>query len=213
VSQPGDFRAAVAAGAMGAQRSYDALLESIVNVARAIFAAQAASVMLHDPQARELVFAAVAGEGSDHLVGTRIPDSAGIAGWVLTARQPLVLEDVAADPRFARDVAESTGYVPDGLMACPLLLADRALGVLSVLDRPERPSFSLPEMDLLGHFAHQAALALDLAQSARAARSLLDGNDTQLADLAGLAEQLGRLDEDQRPAAQALISALRRLIR
>jgi GAF domain-containing protein len=212
VSEPADFRAAVAAGALGAQHAYDALLDSIVNVARSIFAAKAASIMLHDLDAGELVFAAVAGEGSEYLVGTRIPAHTGIAGWVLTARQPIVLEDVAADPRFARDVAQSTGYVPQGLMACPLELEDRALGVLSVLDRPARPSFTLPEMDLLGHFAHQAALALDLAQKARAARDLLAAGDTQLADLADLAERLARLDEDRRPAAHALISALRQLL-
>lgn len=213
MSDAPDLRAAVAAGALGAQASYDALLGSIVSVARAIFAAKASSIMLHDEPAGELVFAAVAGEGSDHLIATRIPDQTGIAGWVLTARQPIVLEDVASDPRFARDVAQSTGYVPSGLMACPLMLQDRVLGVLSVLDRPARPSFSLSEIDLLGHFAHQAALALDLAERARAARDVLSAADTQLADLAALAERLGRLDEDRRPAAEALITSLRALLR
>jgi GAF domain-containing protein len=170
VIDPEDFRAAVAAGAVGSQRIYDALLDSIVNVARSIFGAKASSIMLHDPAAGELVFAAVAGEGSEHLIGIRIPASTGIAGWGTEARQPIVLEDVGADPRFARDVAQTTGYVPEGLMACPPMLQDRALRVLSVLDRPARPSFTLPEMDLLGHFAHQAALALDCRASPQRSR-------------------------------------------
>ena len=53
-----------------------------------------------------------------------------------STRQPLVLDDVQSDPRFARDVAEKTGFVPQGLMAVPLLADERALGVLQVLDRP-----------------------------------------------------------------------------
>ncbi len=212
MSGPGDLRAAVAAGALGANDTHAALLRSIVDVARAIFHARASSIMLHDSDASELVFAAVSGEGSKHLVGTRMPAARGIAGWVLSARQPVVLEDVAADPRFARDVAESTGYVPSGLMAVPLLLDDRALGVLSVLDRPEHAAFTLPEMDLLGHFAHQAALALELANRAERARTVLSEGDSELSDIASLVETIAGLDGSRHEAGLALLRALRSLL-
>ena len=101
----------------------------------------------------------------------RFPAEHGIAGWVLATRTPLILEDVRNDPRFAGDVAEGTGYVPSGLMAAPLLHDERALGVLEVLDRPERAHFSLQEMDLLGLFANQAAIAVDLLLRARDCRA------------------------------------------
>ena len=71
------------------------------------------------------------------LLGTRFPSSTGVAGWVLVTRQPLVVDDLTKDTRFSRDAAESTGYVPRGLMAVPLLAEENALGVLEVLDRPE----------------------------------------------------------------------------
>ena len=131
------------------------------------FSAKASSIFLLDEAAGELVFEAVAGEGEETLVGTRLPAGTGLAGWVLATRQPLVVEDVDADPRFARDTAAETGFVPKGLMAVPLLDGERALGVLEVLDRPQRSRFSLAEMDLLGLFAAQAAIALDLLQRAR----------------------------------------------
>ena len=54
-------------------------------------------------------------------------------------------------------------------MAAPLLHEEGALGVLSVLDRPEQSLFSLQEMELLGLFANQAAIAVDLLLKARAA--------------------------------------------
>jgi len=212
MSEAGELRAAVAAGALAGERARRALLQSITDVARAIFRARASSVMTHEPAARELEFAAVSGEGSEHLVGKRLPDSTGIAGWVLSAREPVVIEDVASDPRFAKEVAGSTGYVPRGLMAAPLLLDERVLGVLSVLDRPEQANFSLSELDLLGLFAHQAAIAIDMSAAARRARAALEGHDPALGDLAATAELIGALEGKQRERGLAFLASLRSLL-
>jgi GAF domain-containing protein len=207
-----ELRAAVAAGVITAEEQYRALLQSIVEVARAIFGARASSIFLLDEEADELVFEAVAGEGSETLVGRRIPSSTGIAGWVLVTRQPLVLEDVQNDPRHARDVAEGTGYVPKGLMAVPLLHDERALGVLQVLDRPKRARFSLAEMDLLGQFGGQAAVALDLLLNARRAKAVLDGGDSELGTVARVAAALDRLEGDRREAGLRLLVELERVL-
>ena len=154
------------------------------------------------------MFAAVVGEGEDHLIGMRFPAGTGIAGWVLATRTPLVIEDVQKDPRFASDVAEDTGYVPSGLMAAPLLHEERALGVLEVLDRPERAHFSLQEMELLGLFANQAAIAVDLLLRARRAEHLLDSDEDELGVVARLAAAVDALDEDRREAGLRLIREL-----
>jgi GAF domain-containing protein len=203
-----DLRAAVAAGALGSEESYRELLQAIVEVARAIFGARASSVFLHDEQTDELVFEAVAGEGAGELVGKRFPSSTGVAGWVLVTRQPLVIEELEQDPRFAREAAESTGFVPKGLMAVPLLHEERALGVLEVLDRPQEAAFSLKEMELLGLFANEAAIALDLLQRAREARAVLEQEDGQAAALARLAARLSEAEPEQREATQRLLEAI-----
>jgi GAF domain-containing protein len=201
------LRAAVAAAVVGAEEAHRELLSSVVEVARAIFQARASSVLLFDEATDELVFAAVAGEGSDTLVGRRFPSSTGIAGWVLVTRQPIVLEDVASDPRFARGTAESTGYVPRGLMAAPLLHEERALGVLEVLDRPQRSRFTLMEMDLLGLFAGQAAVALDLLGRARRAQEALEEKG-ELRSVSRVATALDALEDEQRQAGVRLLDAL-----
>jgi GAF domain-containing protein len=208
---PERLEAAVAAAVLPAEDDFAELLRSIVVVARAIFGAQGSSVMLFDEEADELVFAAVANEREQNLVGRRFPSSKGIAGWVLSARTPLVLEDVRSDPRFSRDVAENTGYLPKGLMAVPLLHDEEPLGVLQVLDRPERSTFSLAEMELLGLFATQAAVALSLLRKARKARAALAG-DTDAAGVAALAEALERLEGPRREAGNALLAALARIL-
>jgi GAF domain-containing protein len=206
-----DLQAAVAAGVLGAEQGYRSLLRATVEVARAIFKAKAASVFLLDEETEELVFEAVAGEGSETLVGVRFPADQGIAGWVLVTRQPLVVEDLTKDTRFSREAAESTGYVPNGIMAVPLLVEEKALGVLEVLDRPQQARFSLAEMDLLGMFANQAAIALDLLQRARRAGAALEGGG-ELGALARIAARLEEGDEERRDAGLDLLRSLEKLL-
>jgi len=208
VTEKPDLRAAVAAGVVGSEDSFRALLAAIVEVARSIFGARASSILLLDEKADELVFEAVVGEGEDTLLGSRFPAGKGIAGWVLATRTPLVIEDVQQDPRFAKDVAEGTGYVPSGLMAAPLLHDERALGVLSVLDRPEQSLFSLKEMELLGLFANQASIAVDLLLKARTANSVLEQGEGDLEIVARLAAVVDGLEDSKRDAGLRLLREL-----
>ncbi len=208
-----ELRAAVAAGVLGSEDSFRKLLQSVVEVARAIFGAKASSIFLLDETTDELVFEAVAGEGAETLIGQRFPSSTGVAGWVLVTRQSLVIEDVTEDPRFAKEVAESTGYVPKGLMAVPLLHDEQVLGVLEVLDRPERSKFSLVEMDLLGLFANQASIALDLLRRARRAGAVLAESGEGADVVARLATTVDRLEDEQRTAGLKLLGALEDVLR
>jgi GAF domain-containing protein len=208
VTEKTELQAAVAAGVVGSEESFRALLAAIVEVARSIFGARASSILLLDAEAEELVFEAVVGEGEDELLGMRFPAGKGIAGWVLATRTPLVIEDVRTDPRFASDVAEGTGYVPSGLMAAPLLHDEDALGVLEVLDRPERSLFSLQEMELLGLFANQASIAVDLLLRARRAERVLSSDEGELAVVARLAAAVDGLEGDRREAGLRLLREL-----
>jgi GAF domain-containing protein len=99
--------------------------------------------------------------------------------------------------------------VPQSLMCAPLLHGDRALGVINVLDRPLRPGFALEEIDLLGQFAHQAALALVQLQRARRVRRVLAGESDEVQAVAQLAEALARATPDAAAADRvALLLAL-----
>ena len=213
MTQADALRAAAAAGSLASEEAHKALLQSIVDVARAIFDARASSIFLLDEDAGELVLEAVSGEGQEDLVGMRFPSSAGIAGWVLVTRQPLVLDDVTQDPRHARSVAERTGYVPKKLMAAPLLHEERTLGVLYVLDRNDEAGFTLREMDLLALFAAQAAIGLELLLGARRLRDVLDAEPGSDADVvsrlaAAVADEEGELSDSGRRLLEALAELL-----
>ncbi|MFH8384639.1 GAF domain-containing protein [Kitasatospora sp. NPDC018058] len=142
------------------------LLQSVVSVARYVYGAAASSVFMVSPDTGELVFAAVAGEGEQGLVGKRFEPGTGIAGWVAASGQPLITDNVAESDRFAHDAAASTGYVPTSILAAPLIAGGECIGVIEVLDRHVRvandPSRELDDIELLGLLATQAALSLAL---------------------------------------------------
>ena len=168
------------------------LLQSVVDTARAIFGAAASSVFLLDEEAGELIFQAVSGAGEGELVGRRFPATGGIAGWVVQTGEAMVVNDLHQAASFDRDLAESTEYVPESLMAAPLVYGERVLGVLEVLDPAPQSRSSLNELELLSMFARQAAAAL---------RVVADRNPSG-----------GGLDVDGRAAALDLVQSLQRLL-
>ena len=145
--------------------SADVLLSSIVEAAAKIFGAGAASILLVNEPEGVLEFKVTWGASDHDLVGTRIPIDQGIAGYVAMTGQPIAVSNVEQDARFNLNFAKSTGYVPKSILATPLIAGERVLGVMEVLDKIEAPSFGMQDMELLGLFAHQAALAIDQAQS------------------------------------------------
>lgn len=140
------------------------LLQSIVDAAARIFGAAAASISLVDEQEQELEFKVAYGIGREDVIGMRIPLNKGIAGYVAMTGQPIAISDVKQDPRFLQDFAKSTGYVPNSILAMPLISGDRVIGVMEVLDKISAPSFGMQDMELLGVFAQQAAIAISQSQ-------------------------------------------------
>jgi GAF domain-containing protein len=194
-----------------AEVSERSLVQAVVEVARLVFGAAAASVFLLDPVTGELVFEAVAGEGEDRLRGTRLPAGTGIAGWVAASGQPLLIENVSESPMFALSAAESTGYVPISIMAAPLIREGSTVGVIEVLDHGTQPRDELRQIDLLGILALKLTIDLDLLARLRWMQrreiAPADGGraTANLALLRRLAERLPGADA---PVATAVASLL-----
>lgn len=162
------------------------LLQSIVDATARLFDAEAASIALFEPDPDRLEFRVAAGEKGAGAVGLTVPPTQGIAGYVYSTGQALALSDVAGDPRFNRDAAEQTGYVPRSIAAAPLLDEHGTAGVLQVLDKRGSPTFSLRDMELLAVFAGQATVAIAAARvqrdTTRLLRSVLTELDPELGD-------------------------------
>lgn len=147
------------------QRALTGLCELVV----ATMGAAAASVAVLDEHRGELRWRAAAGPGADVVASQVLPLGTGIAGYVAAAGQSLALDDVRADPRFAVEAAERTGYVPVSMLAVPIVADDDVLGVLSVLDRERRAD----DLAIAGRFADLAATLLPTAATVRGLAGVL----------------------------------------
>lgn len=170
---------------VGAER----LLASITQSARQLFGARACSLALLTDDERELEYTTASGDGADGVTGMRLRADQGIAGWVVMSGEAVAIADVSSDPRFARAVAEDTGYVPRAMLAVPVLVSDRVLGVLTLLDRDgDRPGAD-HDLALLSVFAEQTALTLQTDQAfANLGRVLLQALASAAEDGSALAE-------------------------
>jgi GAF domain-containing protein len=179
----------------------DDLVELTARTARAAFGAAACSIALLSENRNELVFTTTTGGAEEVVSGLRLPSGEGIAGWVATTGQPLAVNDLSGDPRFAANVATSTGYMPQAILACPIETGERLLGVIEILDRDARRAGSDDDLALLSLFARQAALALDASVRSRqigdivvTALRALDAGAAGAADaLAGTDSPMGEL--------------------
>ena len=151
----------------------ESVLQSVADAAVAVFDAVAASVALIDPATDRLVIRVAGGPAGAGAIGLSFPSSEGIAGYVFTTGQPLVVSDVSADPRFDRAAAETTGYIPRSILAVPVLADDGSIGVLEVLDGRGEAGFGLRDLELAAALARQASAVVRAGRVERDVSELL----------------------------------------
>lgn len=155
--------AATVGPALAPPGHHDAL-QAVVDTARQAFGAQACSIALLDEDEQTLEFMVASGAGAADVVGMRVPVGVGVAGWVVSSGQAVEVSDVTQDPRFARELAAQTGYLPRSILAAPLETEQSMLGVVEVLDRDaDRPGADRDPL-VLALFAQQSALAIESAR-------------------------------------------------
>lgn len=186
--------------------SSDELLQTIVEAAARIFGAAAASIALVDEEAQQLVFHVAYGAGRDEVVGMRIGIDQGIAGYVANTGQPIAISNVQQDARHDHDAAVKTGYVPRSILAMPLISDDRVIGVMEVLDKISAPTFGMQDMELLGLFARQAAIAIHQSQQIQNLNHALVHGLAQLVPGETSFEILRAIDDSASPAARDLMT-------
>ena len=110
-----------------------AVLETAVRAAAAVFGATATSIALLDGD--ELVYESAWGGGADEIVGVRLAPGEGIAAHVAASGRAEAVPNCREDPRWAREIALGTGYIPHTMLVLPLGPPERPFGVLQILDR------------------------------------------------------------------------------
>ena len=157
------------AGLIASGLYLEELLRLVVGVTAEIMNSKISSLMLLDPNSRELVVKATQSISDAYNKKPNIKLGQGIAGIVAKENKPICVLDVKEDQRYHnRDIAKKEGLC--SLACVPLAVKGRVIGVLNCYTS-KRHKFSNHELDLLKALANQAALAIENAELDLRARS------------------------------------------
>jgi len=134
------------------------LLRKIIHAAVEVLDATTGSLLIWDPDTDELVFAVAEKGMGKSLEQQRMPADKGIAGWVFTRCEPLIVGDVQQDSRFFGEIDESFHTV--SLIAVPMMTPTEKIGVIEVLNKRSGEHFNQQDLDLLSALAGHAAIAI-----------------------------------------------------
>jgi K+-sensing histidine kinase KdpD len=139
------------------------LLDLIVNAARDLTRSEATSILLLDNKTGDLYFEAVTGSKSEEIKRMVVPQDS-VAGWVAHEGRAQIINDVSRDKRFFAKSDESTGFQTRSIIAVPMKVKDKTIGVLEAVNRADDSPFTTEDVDLLTTLSAQAAIAITNAR-------------------------------------------------
>lgn len=137
------------------------LLPAILDVARRVFDAEAASLFLVTDRDELELSAARGGVEATPDVRITVPRGKGIAGWVLDTGKPLLVRDAYSDPRFLADADRQTGFRTRSVLCVPLVREGKEIGVLQLLNPTDREMFDEADLEAFSAYGVLAATAID----------------------------------------------------
>ncbi len=146
-------------------------LEEVMNLvmekAQAVMNAEASSVMLVNERTGLLECEIALGSVREKLKHIELQLGQGIAGWVVAHDEAVIVPDVDRDSRFYSEVDQSTGFKTRSILAAPLKVKDKVIGVAEVINRRDAQPFTADNLALFTTFCRQVALAIENARMHR----------------------------------------------
>ncbi len=140
-------------------------LQRIMDRAVQILHAEAGSLLLVDLLRKELTFEVVLGPTGSDLRGMKTSIGKGIVGTVAQTGKPIIVNDVATDPRWNIAFDEATDFQTKNILCVPMIDHDRqVIGVIELINKQDGTVFSQVDSNLLLSFAAQAAIAIENAR-------------------------------------------------
>src|SRR5262245_5572853 len=133
-------------------RTWDELLETVVDGTRDALHADVSSLYLLDRDGAYLTLAATNGLDRFQIGRARVPFGEGVTGSVAASQRPLVIVDVKSDPRFLWVRGIDQRRFVSSMLSVPLTWHDQTVGVLNVQTEHPR-DFTDADVDQLGAVA------------------------------------------------------------
>jgi two-component system phosphate regulon sensor histidine kinase PhoR len=144
-------------------------LSIIADHAIRLLGVAAASVILYHGESGDLWFGAAAGQGAEFIRGKRLDMGHGIVNWVIQNGEPLLVQDVAEDPRFCGEWDRESGLVTRSILCVPLRTKGRIIGAIETINKVHG-LFDQEDLNLLASMAASAAIAIENARLYEQAR-------------------------------------------
>jgi GAF domain-containing protein len=97
--------------------------------------AEDGSISYLDEEAGELVFVFVQGGLRQELRGYRIKSDVGIAGWVVSHQEPIIVNEPRQDWRFSLEVDQEFNFFTRSIACVPIIAQDKLVGVIELLNK------------------------------------------------------------------------------
>jgi signal transduction histidine kinase len=169
--------------ALVSEMDLDQLLKRILRSAIDAVHGEAGALILLDQAGQDLIFSVVEGGGGEALQGQRMSRDRGLAGWVVSRNEPLIIANVQKDGRFYESIPKGVDFEVASLICAPLLVKGEPIGVVQVLNKAEGERFDEDDLNLLTSFAAQSAIAIEntrLYQDLRRERDRLIAVEDQI---------------------------------
>jgi PAS domain S-box-containing protein len=137
------------------------------------FNVDAGSLLLRDDATDDLVFVMTLEGGEEKLAGVRVPPGQGVVGHVVTTLHWEIVHDAQNDPRFYGKVSEDVGYVTRSILCVPMIVKDRVIGAIELLNKHDG-RFTEDEAERLMRMAAFIGVAI---QNALLFQQVADGRD------------------------------------
>ncbi|MDR1893569.1 MAG: sigma 54-interacting transcriptional regulator [Spirochaetales bacterium] len=144
---------------------FKGVLARILEAATRLSKGEASALLLVNPENQRLYFEITMGPRSRKVKQYSLGPGEGIAGWVAQHNTSLMVNDVGKDERFFAGIDRRTGFNTDAILAVPLRIEDRCVGVIEIVNRTDKKDFTQEDLQWLEIFATQAALAIQNARS------------------------------------------------
>lgn len=140
------------------------ILDIIIESAKSLLKAEASSLLLLDDATNELYFASATGDVSERLRNLTVPLDKGIAGACVRTGKPKIVNDISSDKEFYPRIDKQTGFTTKSIIAAPLIISGKTIGVIEVLNKKDNQSWNEEDKELLIIIALQAAKVIQNVQ-------------------------------------------------
>jgi signal transduction histidine kinase len=159
---------------LSASVDLETYVQSILSAAAELTESESASILEYNEVTQEFFFRFVPWFHREAIKDAKVPLNGSIAGWVFLHEKPLALPDARSDPRHYPKIDELSNFTTRSLLAVPLVLHGRPVGVFEVFNKTTAENYTDEDIHMMETLASLASTAMQNSLLQQKAQSSID---------------------------------------